>query len=121
MAVVAAPYVVAAAGFGAGGVAVGTVAAKAMGLAWTTGWGVGTVATLQSVGAVAGLTVAQSVAVGTVVGAATTAASSSMKGVCSVPDLSQCLLMYIYTCLPACLFVCLYLSSVLSLIDCSWT
>ena len=94
MAVVAAPYVVAAAGFGAGGVAAGSVAANVMGVAWTTGWGAGTVAVLQSVGA-AGLTLAQSIAVGSVAGVATAAASSSMKGVCSVPDLvSQCLLMY---------------------------
>ena len=55
---------VAAAGFGAGGIAAGSLAAKAMSVAWSSGVGVGVVSTLQSVGA-AGLTWAQGVTVWT--------------------------------------------------------
>ena len=73
-AVVAAPYVLAAAGFGAGGVAAGSLAAKVMSVAWSTGVGTGTVATLQAVGA-AGLTVAQGLVVGTTAGVATAGAA----------------------------------------------
>ena len=73
-AVVAAPYVLAAAGFGAGGVAAGSLAAKVMSVASTTGVGTGTVATLQAVGA-AGLTVAQGLVVGTTAGVATAGAT----------------------------------------------
>ena len=65
------PIAVAAVGFGAGGITAGSLAAKGMSVAWTTGVGTGAVATLQSVGA-AGLTMAQSVgmvSVGGVIGA----------------------------------------------------
>ena len=65
------PVAVAAVGFGAGGITAGSLAAKAMSVAWTTGVGTGAVATLQSLGA-AGLTMAQSVgmvSVGGVIGA----------------------------------------------------
>ena len=86
VAVVAAPYVVAAAGFGAGGIAAGSVAAKVMGVAWSTGVGTAAVAALQAVGA-AGLTVAQGIVVGTAAGAATAGAvhiaTKKPKGVLS--------------------------------------
>ena len=61
-AVVLAPFAAAAAGFGAVGITAGSLAAKAMSFAWTTGLGTGTVAALQSLGA-AGLTAAQTVVV----------------------------------------------------------
>ena len=70
-AVVLTPVAVAAAGFGAGGITAGSLAAKAMSFAWTTGLGTGGVATLQSLGA-AGLTMTQSVgmvSVGGIIGA----------------------------------------------------
>ncbi|KAK7490535.1 hypothetical protein BaRGS_00018138, partial [Batillaria attramentaria] len=50
--VAAAPVVLPALGFGAGGIAAGSLAAKAMSLAWSTGYGVGLVSAAQSAGAV---------------------------------------------------------------------
>ena len=73
-----APYAAAAAGFGAGGIAAGSVAAKAMSVAYTTGMGAGAVSVLQAVGA-AGLTTAQSIVVGVFAGTASAFAGKSGK------------------------------------------
>ncbi|KAK7089462.1 interferon alpha-inducible protein 27-like protein 2A [Littorina saxatilis] len=72
VAVVAAPYAAAAAGFGAAGVAASSFGTKLMSVAWTTGMGTYVVSTLQAVGA-AGLTMAQSAVVAGVAGSAATA------------------------------------------------
>lgn len=70
-AVVLTPIAAAAVGFGAGGITAGSLAAKAMSVAWTTGMGAGAVATMQSLGA-AGLTAAQTVVVAGVGGGVAT-------------------------------------------------
>ncbi|KAL8596895.1 hypothetical protein ACOMHN_065844 [Nucella lapillus] len=48
---VAVPAAAAAIGFGSAGIAAGSTAASMMSAAWTSGYGVGVVATLQSIGA----------------------------------------------------------------------
>ncbi|KAL8608815.1 hypothetical protein ACOMHN_051420 [Nucella lapillus] len=48
---VAIPAAAAAIGFGTGGIAAGSTAASMMSAAWTSGYGVGAIATLQSIGA----------------------------------------------------------------------
>ncbi|XP_046374691.1 interferon alpha-inducible protein 27-like protein 2 isoform X1 [Haliotis rufescens] len=59
----AAPYVLSAIGFTSAGIAAGSVGTKAMSFAWTTGWGVGAVSSLQSAGA-AGIGLASKALIG---------------------------------------------------------
>ncbi|XP_025107519.1 interferon alpha-inducible protein 27-like protein 2B isoform X2 [Pomacea canaliculata] len=70
-AVVATPVVIGALGFGTAGIAAGSLAAKLMSLAATSGIGMSVISTCQSIGALAALSVSQAVAVGGTMTAAT--------------------------------------------------
>lgn len=77
-AVVAAPVVIAGVGFGAGGIAAGSMAANMMSASWSSGLGMGAIASLQSAGA-AGIGTASSVLIGGTGAAVGTAAGKAAE------------------------------------------